>query len=269
MARRARVVHGSGDLVIRDLKVLDVLASEVVDGEIRVNVGDSQTGKGVGSSVPVWATYGFVSRPAEPTPGGACMGLVFVDGDQQRVIGTRDNRAAPGLASLRPGESLMYGPTGQFIRCDEDGAIMFYTTTTGDSDGRGVYFKVATDGFEMSCPWGRFTMGPLGIHFLHSSGARLDLGAIGGLTFPLDAFSSYARMEAGISSVSGGAVSIGTDGGAANEAAVAALITLLTALGVVINAAVDPTGIPTAAKGTFATALSTALPLLVGIGKVV
>ncbi len=173
------------------------------------------------------------------------------------------------LPNPKNGEAFIMGPGGSFIRFHKDGGISMMTTDDGTTDGRSLYIMLSpTKGLRVHLPWGKLTLGPDGGHFVHSSGARLDLGAIAGLVAPLDALGSYAKLQAAMCSVAGTAVSLGTDAGVANAASVTALVTLLTALGVVIAAAVDPTGIPSAAKATFATALSTALPLIVDLGKV-
>ena len=219
--------------------------------------------------------YGFVSRPADPVadaggiPTLGCEVLYGWDGPQGYVLPLGDPRVMAKLPEVQGGESFQYGPTGQFVRCHADGSISLFTTDDATTDGRSIYLKISpTTGLEYSCPWGRLTFGPNGFHVLHSSGARLDLGAIGGLPGPLSSLSSYAKLEGGIASVKGGAVSVGTDGGATNEAATTALVAFLDAL-VAAVATITPSTTGAAAMATLTAAAAAMHVAIPKIGKVV
>ncbi len=219
--------------------VMDILGSDVYEGEIRVNIGDhADQDKGFGADAALWQHFGFASRPANADTDGACMALVAVEPNAKRVIATRDNRFVSRPAILKPGETMVYGAAGQFIRCHEDGSISLFTTDDGTADGRSIFLRVSPqDGFQVSTPWGRMSFGPNGFHVLHSSGARIDLGAIGGVPSigPVD-IGSYAKIQAAMCSLHGSAVSLGTSSGGANNEAVLTLITLLDTLAAIIDA---------------------------------
>ncbi len=175
------------------------------------------------------------------------------------------------LPNQQPGEPVMYGPKGQAQRGGLDGSWSRMTTDADppSPDGNTIFDRISPkDGWQVVTPWGRAGLGPKGAYMIHSSGAFLRLGAIKAPGIP-DSLSSYAQLGAAMTSVTGQAVTIGTDGGALNETAVAALVTLITALDVVIAAAVDPTGIPSAAKTVFHSAYTAAITAIANIGKVV
>ncbi len=134
------------------------------------------------------------------------------------------------LPNAQPGEPILYGPVGQFLRMKLSGDIAALTTDDATPEGRSIYWRLSPDkGFEVVTPWGRITCGPEGIHLVHSSGARLDLMAVSGLVSPLDALGSSAGLSADTVSVEGTAVSLGTDAGATNATAVGVLLTWLAA----------------------------------------
>ncbi len=251
-------------------QVSDILASNVVNGEVRINLGDLVDGIGIGADAGLWGVDGFVSRPNDPSDDGACQAIYSVSGNQKRVVATRDNRFSVQTGNLAEGDrAIVSDCAARFVLKKERGSLSFITTDDNTNDGRAIYLTVSPDkGFEFSSPWGRITCGPLGIHLLHSSGARLDLGAIGGLPGPLASLSSYAKLEAAMTSVKGGIVSMGTDGGAANEVAVAALNTFIAALVTAIGTITTVT--PGASAMAAITPLLAPLTLaLAGIGKVV
>ncbi len=219
--------------------------------------------------------YGFISRPADPVTdddGLPTLGVEVLygwDGPQGYVLPLGDPRILASLPEAQPGESFMYGPTGQFIRCHADGSLSMFTTDDATTDGRSIYLKISpTTGLEYSCPWGRLTFGPNGFHVLHSSGARIDLGAIGGLPDPASALASYAKMEGAVASVRGGLVNIGSDGGATNEAATTALVAYLDAL-VAAIATISPGTPGSAAMATLTAAIAAMHVAIPKIGKVV
>jgi hypothetical protein len=116
------------------LEMADVVASDLArNGEIRVNLGDAGTGSGIGAGVPFWGIDGFLSRPADPTPAGACQQLFVNDGQTRYAIGSRDRRflpyvptvgeivgTYPGLdtSGLDPGDRVIYTPNGVAVVLD-------------------------------------------------------------------------------------------------------------------------------------------------------
>ena len=264
-----------------DISVADILGSPVLtddDGnalnaEIRANIGNAVDNKGWGAATPIWGQYGFAARPADKDGTGNAMALVMHQANTKRILAWRDNRFTVKLPVLRPGETMMYGPMGQFARFHEDGSITLLTSDDGTPEGRSIYFQLSPEhGLVYVCPWGKFTFGPNGIHLVHSSGARLDLGAIGGVP-GLESLGSYASLQGAMASVLGSVVSVGTDGGANSLAAitelaatlaavVTALNTISTTPAVVGNPVLTP---PQAALVSAALALFT--PLAPNIGK--
>lgn len=210
-------------------------------------------------------SYGFAARPLDPDEDGlGCTALYALEGTRKGYAWLcNDPRIAAKLPKLRKGESLFYGPKGQFVRHCEDGRIVACTYVDGDPNKFAIFWELSPDkGFELETPWGYLRFGPNGFHVRHSSGARIDLGSIAGLPAPLDALASYVNISAKLVSVEGSAVSQGTDGGATNQAAVTALVTLLGALAAAIDSKNGPTTTTTVAVAAAAAAL-------MQIGKVV
>lgn len=262
---------------------VDILTSRQDDatGTLLLQTGDVLAGTTESDDCEFYQQPGFASRPAVPTPGQAAAQAVVVrQSDHDVVIAVRDPRSQAIYGNLAAGESCLYAPASQArVMLKADGGVVIYTTDDNTKDGRGIYFKISpTKGLEYSCPWGRMNFGPLGFHVVHSGGARIDLGAVGGLPGPLASLGSYAKLEGGITSIKGGAVSLGTDGGAANEAAVTALASYLASLVTALGAAFTAVGVAGAANGPAgATSLAGAMAaptaalttLLAPIGKVI
>lgn len=253
--------------------ISDILLSEIVEGEVRYNLGyfagENTTSQGVGASSPVWPQFGFVSRPADPDEDGAAMALWIQDGDQKRVISTRDNRHTDRLPDVQPGETAVYAVPGNFVRCQIDGAITAMTTDDNTTDGNAIYWKMSpTRGFEFSSPWARIMAGPYGISLVHSSGARLDLGSLGGLPPPFDLLSSSATITAASISLMAGAISQGNPftPGLANEIAVTALKTWVSAVSLAFTHATPASGM-TADNATIQSALTALLLVIDNLGK--
>lgn len=209
--------------------------------------------------------YGFASRPVAPDPDGTgCSMLTAEQGSQGFAWLANDPRIQAKLPNLRAGESIQYGPTGQFVRCHEDGSITLATTEDATTDGHSIFLRVSPTvtepsgrirgGLEFVSPWGTLTFGPDGFHAIHSSGARLDLGAIGGLPAPLDTMTSYATLTAAVASIQASSVAQGTDGGAAHTAALTALTTLLGVMAAAIDA---KAGAPSATAAAVTAAAAT------------
>jgi hypothetical protein len=108
--------------------VQDVLGSEVVGGEVRVKVGDKAENKGTGANCSVWGPDGFYACPNDPDDDGAAMAAWLVDGLKKRVIGMRDNRNAPKVGNMQPGDRMIVsrGEARFLLKADTD-AISIYT----------------------------------------------------------------------------------------------------------------------------------------------
>ena len=191
--------------------------------------------------------YGFAARPLDPDEDGTGCSVLYARQGNRKAYAwlANDPRVSDIMPLLRKGESIQYGPKGQFIRCHENGNISMLTFVDGDTDKHTMFVRLdVEEGFRVETPWGRITLGPNGFHVKTSGGARLDLGSISGIPSPLDALATYAKLAAAIVSVEGSAVSTGTDAGATNTAAVASLVAWMTAVSAAIvavgGAAVPP-----------------------------
>lgn len=215
---------------------VDILGTEVNDaGTISCQTGDVVTKQVACANVEWWQQVGLASRPPKAQPGkAACQGVVIVRGDHDVCIGQRDIRTNRIYGNLKDGETCLFaagddGLAQGRVSIKANGRVVLSTKDTNTNDGHDIYLQVSpTKGLEFSSPWGVMRFGPLGFHVLHVGGARIDLGSIGGLPPPFDVLSSYASIDAGATTIKGGVVSIGTDGGLGNETAVLALQTALT-----------------------------------------
>jgi hypothetical protein len=231
--------------------------------------------------------YGFASRPVDKdAEGGACGAFYFVEGAQGYAWLANDGRIQAKLPEILEGESFQYGVTGNFVRCHKDGRISLFTTDDATVDGRTVALTIGPTGLVFNAPWGNLKFDATGFHVLHSSGARLDLGACGGLPAPLDGLSSYATISAALLHLEGAATTVGASSPTAEPAAkstqtLVALQSLSTALiaagaalaalaGIPIN---SPASAPIAAAGVAIglaqTAILTAVNTLPSVGAIV
>jgi hypothetical protein len=260
----------------------DILGTSVVNGEIRAKLGFWQgtedESPGISQQSPVWSTFGFDSRPADPDINGACMASCTTDGDEVRVSGSRDLRMSGKLPDIAPGDSRAYGYAGNFTRWYADGEIASLTTDDGTPQGRSISERLSPeDGWVVSTPWGSISIGPYGINLVHASGAKVMLGSIAGIPSPggvLDSLSGYVRISAPLVHVKGGAIGLGTDGGVGNEVAVNELATILSQLIQAISLITSATSGAAALSSALlpasgAVALPILQPLLSPIGKVV
>ena len=113
-----------------------------------------------------------------------------------------------------------------------DGSIALFTTDDGKPNGRSVFHEINGKGMLFSFPYGKQTFDDKGFHLLHNSGARIDLGAIGGLPAPLSALSSYLTLGAAAVSVEASGVRLGPRASLAQPVALApATVAAIAALG--------------------------------------
>jgi len=156
-----------------------------------------------------------------------------------------------GMILGTPNEARRYADEATFIRANTDtGVISLFTTEDNTPDGKSVFFQVKPDGFIFNFPHGKLTFNGQGFHLLHSSGARIDLGAIAGLPAPLDALGSYVSVGAQIAKIEAAAIALGPAGGAAEP--VAKATTLIATLGQILAALDAATSAIEALKATAA-----------------
>lgn len=216
---------------------LGLMSSYDADGFLGTQYdADGQAGAGV-SSYETHHPLGFMSRMLDPVvdqhgapdPTQSCQVHIGMEEGQGHLWLLEDPRVVPNLPALRPGESLMYGCAGQFIRCHADGSITLMTTDAGGaSSGKSVYLQITPTGLRFVAPWGKLTFDATGWHLLTQAGGRFNLGSVGGLPAPLDQISSFCNIAAGMVSVNGGTVSLGPTAGSGEPAPKG--LTLLTYL---------------------------------------
>lgn len=195
--------------------------------------------------------HGFQTRPLDPDGISACQAMYWIDGTIGYAILLNDPRQQDALLQSKKGEIFFHGPGGSFVRMEEDGTISLFTTDDGTTAGRSVQFQVSSKGLLFNFPYGRLTFDDTGFHVLHNSGARIDLGAIGGMPAPLDALQSYVAMSAAIAKVEGAAVSLGSRTGPAQPLAGATVtLALFGALSSVLGALATPGAFVCASPGS-------------------
>lgn len=157
--------------------------------------------------------YGFISRPPDATQTDGCDLAFAYIGSMPVALALGDTRKTKLLAELAKGESMQYGPGGNFVRCKADGSISMCTSASGklDSDAPTVFFDVRPNAFRLNAPWGRWWFDDTGYHAFTTAGAALDLGfiKIPGVPAPFDQLSSYADITAAMIRLKGTTVDLG------------------------------------------------------------
>lgn len=118
------------------LQELDILTSERDDsGEIRVNLGVSETDEpGYTIASPMWAADGFFGRPNDADADGACRALCHQEGNQLRVVATKDNRFVSAYSEMEPGDrAIVTDGSPRFFIKKATNQIALYTEREGDS----------------------------------------------------------------------------------------------------------------------------------------
>jgi hypothetical protein len=196
------------------IDVEDVLGTERDEktGTVLVQLGDVAGEQATSQGAELWSPSGFASRPAAPTPGQeAAQALVMKTGSRDVCLGFRDVRAQQIYGNLEAGEACIYASSGQArVLCKADGSIVAYTTEDNTDTGRGVFMRLGPDGLRFEAPWGRITWDATGFHVIDHSGARFDMGGIGGIPSlgPLS-ISSYCTMSASLCHVDGESTLLG------------------------------------------------------------
>jgi hypothetical protein len=196
-------------------------------------------------SYQVHHLLGVLTRPSDPevdgdgnpVEGGGTLALIGRDGTDTFIIPLGDPRDLAKLPTAKKGERVLYGPAANFVRCHDDGRVTMFTSTDGTLDGKSVFAQVAPDGFTFFAPWGKLTFDNNGFHMVHSSGARMDAGAIGGLPAPLDALGSYIKLAGAMAQIEASTVALGAASGTPDAAAKSTpLLAALTAIGTALTA---------------------------------
>ena len=203
------------------LDIADIISFEVVDGEIRAKIGDALTNLGIDQDVALWGTSGFYSAPDVPTPGlGAPQCLFVYDGNQKRVLATRDNRHASLVGEMKEGDrTIVSGDARIFMKKAEKQVTLY---TEGDNS-----MLVNLDGANNSL------MLMNGGSFIEITPDKVQIGVNGG---------GIIEVNADGITFMGGTFACNTAGGVFG-------ITATSAKGSVCIAAPMPVGAPTAPGG--------------------
>src|SRR5690606_37654891 len=98
------------------ISIVDVGASEVAEGAMTVQTGSSDDEEfQVFDQVPVFGTLGVASRPY-PADASACQALIAETPASVQVVAMRDVRNAEALATLEPGDSVLFSSGPALIR---------------------------------------------------------------------------------------------------------------------------------------------------------
>ena len=176
------------------IRCLDALDSTADNGVVRIKVGDAASNEGYSADCGVWGVGGFVSRPDLPSSAGACEVLTVTDGNERRVIGTRDKRHASKVGTLEEGDRAIVGssPARLFVKAgkksvvlyteDDDGGSSMLINVEGESGkiqiihGGGASFEMSKDTIVLSAGGSSIEIGPKGISAI---GAHIGLNAMG------------------------------------------------------------------------------------------
>jgi hypothetical protein len=272
-----------------DAEIVRIGASRLSSTGLPVVEASNPIGSGDGDSehfgeIDYFCPLGLSALPAAATRGAdgsvtahaealVCRG---VPGTTGVAINMRDERAGDAFGMLHPGDTCIHatGPLhGAMVLAREDGRATLLTSEDGTITGRTVFCEVAPGtteepggNFRVVGPFGKMTMGSNGFHVRHYTGARLDLGGIGGsaLPGPLSSLGAYVTVSAPIMRFECSALAIGTGTGSdavAKSTAVVAALTATSAALVAIAAGVQAlptTGGGAAAAATIAGALNSA-----------
>ncbi len=254
--------------------------------------GNGAPGEAAVPAAEAYFPLGLYARPQDPAvdpitgePIAGVNALYAWEGNTQHAFPLTDPALVQKLPKLHKGSTFLYAQRsdGQlsYIRLSgNDGSIVLFTP--GSTLGSFIA-QSDDDGFEVSNKYGRMKLGPEGFFVVLPCGARFDLAPVAGLPSPFDQLGSSASMSAAMVSVDGVAVSLGTDGGAANGLAVAALQALAVALNTwviaantAIATAVPASGITAANVSALASqtaavaaALAALQAVINGLGKVI
>lgn len=175
------------------IRCLDALDSTADNGVVRIKVGDAASNEGYSADCGVWGVGGFVSRPDLPSAAGACEVLTVTDGNERRVIGTRDKRHAPKVGTLEEGDRAIVGssPARLFVKAGKKSVVLYTEDDDGSSmlinvegesgkiqiiHGGGASFEMSKDTIVLSAGGSSLEIGPKGISAI---GAHIGLNAMG------------------------------------------------------------------------------------------
>lgn len=113
----------------------DVLGSDAETGEIRCKLGDSATAEGYSTGAAIYGPDGFIGRPNPPSvDGGACQALYVQDGDDHKIVGTRDNRWVDKVGTMDPGDRAIVtdAEARVFVRQGRSAVVLYTLNVPAD-----------------------------------------------------------------------------------------------------------------------------------------
>lgn len=190
--------------------IADILHSTAKGGEVRVNIGDAASGEGERADVQVWGPDGFVARPNKKTDAGVCQAFYVVDGQQQRVIATRDNRTAKQAGELDEGDRLIVTEGApRFYMKQVRQRVGLYTESKDTPPAGGKSMTLDLDGE------GNVVQLRFGGTMVTMDGGKVTIVAAGAATnTSIVMTDSTITITAGAIYLDGGNVTVGLTGGA-------------------------------------------------------
>ncbi len=117
------------------IQKLDILSVELVNGELRCQLGDSAREEGRFSDATWWGLDGFYSRPKPPDEDGACMALYVGSNSARRIFASKDNRVIEKYGELGEGDKAIVGyGDARFIMKDASDSISLMTKNHAAND---------------------------------------------------------------------------------------------------------------------------------------
>jgi hypothetical protein len=166
-----------------DLEKVDIVSTELVEGEVRCNIGQGDAG--TLADVTIWSgSDGFIGRPTDADDDGNCMGLYAAQGNSRRLIATKDNRIIAKYGELDQGDRAIItkGPARVLVKNTAKSVTLL--TLGGGEDTNPIFIQVDGESgkIEMMCAGqngakvSKITMSP----------AAMFLGVSGGGSITID-----------------------------------------------------------------------------------
>jgi len=178
---------------------------------ITAQAGDVVSQQATEQNVAWRQHVGLCSRPSNAVAGkAAAQGVLLSGSSQSYCIASSDVRGQALYANLQAGETCLYagGADGNgtaVVTVKANGDAVMANKFGNTASGQTQFVMLGADGsFRVETACGRIVMDATGIHLIHASGARLDMGGIGGLPAPLNQVSSYCRLSAAVVHCNGG-----------------------------------------------------------------
>lgn len=169
-----------------DLEKVDIVSTELVEGEVRCNIGQGTAG--TLADLTIWSgSDGFIGRPTDADDDGKCMGLYAMLGNTRRIIATKDNRIIAKYGELDQGDRAIItkGPARVLVKNTAKSVTLL--TLGGGEDANPIFVQVDGESgkIEMMCAGQnggkhtKFTMSPTAIFLGVDGGGSITITADG------------------------------------------------------------------------------------------